>query len=101
MKTIEERAKEFASEYDYNSDTIDVKEAIIDAYIEGATDQQLLVYEQIISRCNIVSLIHYLDEHRPKGEMYLSSMECKDFRDAWNMNDWAKIIRYIHKYEND
>lgn len=42
--------------------------------------------------------MNYLDENRPEGKMSLSNGECEDIDKAFKKNDWAKIMRYIEKY---
>lgn len=46
-----------------------------------------------------LSFMNYLEENRPEGKMSLSNGECEDINKAFKENDWAKIIRYIEKYQ--
>lgn len=46
-----------------------------------------------------IKFMNYLDENRPEGMMGLSNAECEDIDKAFKENDWAKIVRYIEKYQ--
>ena len=46
-----------------------------------------------------IKFMNYLDENIPEGKMCLSNGECEDIDKAFNENDWAKIIRYVEKYQ--
>lgn len=44
------------------------------------------------------AFMQYLDENRVDGKMCLSNGECEDINKAFEVGDWAKIIRYVNKY---
>lgn len=68
-------------------------------FLKGAKVQKKVDDETIMRpKCNAMSLIHYLDEHCPKGKMCFSNGECADLERAWDLGDWTKVIRYIRKY---
>lgn len=68
-------------------------------FLKGAEVQRKVDDETFMRPgCNPISLIHYLDEHRPSGKMCFSNGECADLEAAFNSGDWAKVIRYIRKY---
>lgn len=46
-----------------------------------------------------ISFMNYLDKHRPDGKMCLSNGECADIEKAFKEEDWAKVIRYVNKYQ--
>lgn len=46
-----------------------------------------------------IKFMHYLDKNRPEGKMCLYNGECEDIDKAFKEGDWAKIIRYIKKYQ--
>ena len=54
---------------------------------------------QAAKRDLAIKFMNYLDENRPAGKMSLSNGECEDIDKAFKENDWAKIIRYIEKYQ--
>ena len=56
---------------------------------------------ELRNQCSYVSLIRYLDEHRPEDKMSISNGECAQIDKAWKENDWAVLIRYIKKYIKD
>lgn len=45
-----------------------------------------------------LSLMVYLDKHRPEEKMGLSNMECAQIDKAVRERDWETIIKYIDKY---
>lgn len=47
-----------------------------------------------------ISLIHYLDQHRPEDKMNLSNGECAQIEKAMHNKDWETIIKYIKKYSS-
>lgn len=54
---------------------------------------------QAAKRDLTIKFMNYLDENRPEGKMSLSNGECEDIDKAFKEGDWAKIIRYIKKYQ--
>ena len=54
---------------------------------------------QAAKRDLVIKFMNYLDENRPEGKMSLSNGECEDIDKAFKEGDWAKIIRYIKKYQ--
>lgn len=51
-----------------------------------------------ITKILALSLMAFLDEHRPQGKMCLSNGECSDIEKAFDEMDWEKIVRYVKKY---
>lgn len=45
-----------------------------------------------------ISLMHYLDDHRPENKMCLSNGECAQIENAVHDKDWELVIKYIKKY---
>ena len=91
MQEIKKRAKELAETI---SDDI-IKELIYEAFMAGANCMK----EQIPYKCNPVTLIEYLDTHRPIGKMCLSNVECEDLEQAFQLGHWDLVINYIKKME--
>lgn len=62
------------------------------------TEEDIQFYYECIRKNLALSFINYIDEHRDKGKMCVSNMECDDIISAFVAKDWAKINRYYNKY---
>lgn len=91
MEEIKKRAKELAKTVPDDN----VRGLIYEAFKAGANYMK----ERIPYKCNPVTLINYLDAHRPIGKMCLSNMECEDLERAFRFGYWRTVISYIKKME--
>lgn len=69
------------------------------AWLKSLRPQHHKEIYQAAKRDLTIKFMNYLDENRPAGKMSLSNGECEDIDKAFKENDWAKIIRYIEKYQ--
>lgn len=65
------------------------------------TEEDAKIYFESVQKGLGLSFINYIDEHRDKGKMCVSNMECEDIISAFVAKDWAKINRYYNKYIED
>lgn len=92
MEEIRQKAEELSNTVSDKK----VKGLIYHAFIEGAKYMEMRKTQEA-PKCNHVTLINYLDEHRPAGKMCMSNMECEDLERAFCLGSWEKVIRYIKK----
>lgn len=71
----------------------------IHAWLKSLRPQPHKEIYQAAKRDLAIKFMNYLDENRPEGKMSLSNGECEDIDKAFKEGDWAKIIRYIKKYQ--
>lgn len=62
------------------------------------TEEDIQFLFESVQKELALSFINHIDEHRDKGKMCVSNMECDDIISAFVAKDWAKINRYYNKY---
>ena len=88
---IERLCKQYKEVDEWSPMIVNEKE---DFYVDGEFDS----YSHIVGYLS-GAFMNYYDDNIPQGKMCLSNMECADIEKAFKEQDWAKIERYIEKYE--
>lgn len=83
----------------FEGDALDYSTDDIVDWLKSLRPQPHNEIYQAAKRDLAIKFMNYLDENRPEGKMSLSNGECEDIDKAFKEGDWAKIIRYIKKYQ--